>query len=100
MLQGMNSEPVETMHCCGEAMSHVASAERGGHKGGVHRVTVYRCERCNRTDSRGESCDPWWVGAKARMFLELRREAFQSAGLEASEVVAVFGASNRQVIFG
>lgn len=88
------------MICCGRDMQELASAERSGHAGGVHRVIVYRCETCGRTDAKGQSCDPWWVSAKARMFLELRSEAFGRAELEADPAFAIFDNARQVVIFG
>ena len=92
------SEP-ETS-CCGGEMAALASAGRPGHGGGVHRVTVYQCQACNRTTALGESCDPFWVGAKARMFLDLRREAFRRGGLTALPAAAIFDAHQQRAIFG
>jgi hypothetical protein len=79
-------------------MNKVASAQRRGETG-VQQVTVYRCEHCGRICSSGESCDPWWVSAKARMFLELRKEALEKAGWPAGPAAAVFDAETRRVLF-
>ncbi len=76
MLGGMADESPQRI-CCGAEMQPLAIAERSGRNGGVHRVTVYVCETCCRIDSLGESCDPWWVSAKARMLLELRHAHFR-----------------------
>jgi hypothetical protein len=92
------SEPEAS--CCGSDMAELASAKRSGHAERVHRVTVYRCENCGRIIALGKSADPGWVGAKARMFLGLRREAFQFAGLIAPSAVAIFDTWSRLVIFG
>jgi hypothetical protein len=68
--------------------------------GGSQRVVVYGCTVCGRTEALGFSSDPWWVSAKARAFLRLRREAFRLAGLEPPPAVAFFDSVKRQVIFG
>jgi hypothetical protein len=88
------------MTCCGAPMRQLAGAQRAVHGGGFHRVAVYRCDACGRIDSLGQSCDPGWVSAKARMFCDLRTEAFQRAGLLADPAIAVFDAARRQVRFG
>ena len=75
-------------------MQPLASAERSGDT-----VTVYQCEACGRTDAFGLASSPWWVGARARIFLELREEAFNRAGLEASPAFAFLDSANCQVIF-
>lgn len=64
------------------------------------RVTVYRCETCGRIDALGVASSPWWVGARARSFVELREEAFHRAGLEAGPAIAVIDCANLKVIFG
>jgi hypothetical protein len=64
------------------------------------RVTVYRCVTCGRVDSLGQASSPWWVGARARSFLELREEAFQRAGLKAGPAIALFDLATQHVIFG
>jgi hypothetical protein len=58
--------------------------------GESQRVVVYGCELCERTEALGFSSDPWWVSAKARAFLRLRREAFRLAGLEPPPAIAIF----------
>jgi hypothetical protein len=50
--------------CCGNDIVELASAERSGL---TQRVTVYLCANCNRIIALGESADPGWVGAKARI---------------------------------
>jgi hypothetical protein len=80
-------------------MLKLATAGRDGRW--FQRVTVYRCEICGRRDAQGESADPGWVSAKAGLFLELRREAYERAGLNVpSQAVAVFDLARRRVIFG
>jgi hypothetical protein len=86
--------------CCGRDMAALANAVRNGHGGGVHRVTVYQCQTCKRTTALGESCDPYWVSAKARLFLDLRWEAFRRAGLTALPAAAIFDTHKQHVIFG
>ncbi len=97
----MSEHAVPETTCCDRQMREVSSAARTGHKGGVQRVSVYQCEICGRMGALGESCDPGWVSAKAQMFLELRREAFERGGLEpAPAAVAIFDIARRLVIFG
>jgi hypothetical protein len=84
------------MRCCDSQMLHLASAERSH----GDRVTVYRCETCGHIDSLGVASSPWWVGARARSFVELRKEAFDRAGLEAGPAIAVLDRANLQVSFG
>jgi hypothetical protein len=86
------------MTCRGHAMQELATAERSG-DGWFQRVTLSRCDTCGRIDSHGESSDPWWVTAKAVLFLNLREEALEQAGLECESAVAVFDSANRNVIF-
>jgi len=81
-------------------MQELATADKATGAGRFQRVTVYRCDMCNRVDSRGESCDPFWVSAKNRLFLDLRREAYQQAGLEADPAIAVFDSRRKLVSFG
>lgn len=64
------------------------------------RVIVYACTPSARTDAFGHASSLWWVGARARSFIELREQAFQHAGLEASPAVALFDRATQQVIFG
>jgi hypothetical protein len=92
------SEPGAT--CCGSDLAELANADRHGHSERIHRVTVYQCKNCMRIIALGESADPGWVGAKVRMFLDLRKEAFELAGLTASPAVAIFDTRKRRVIFG
>jgi len=96
MLRGMADEGPQLMSCCGAEMDEAAHAERSH----GDQVTVYRCGICGRVDSLGKASSPWWVGAKARSFLELREEAFQRAGLQARPAVAILDLANQQVIFG
>jgi hypothetical protein len=95
MLQNVAGERSQAMSCDAE-MDELARAEHSYGDG----VIVYRCDTCGRIDSLGEASSPWWVGARARSFLELREQAFQRAGLEASPAVAVLDLANQQVIFG
>jgi hypothetical protein len=81
---------------CVAKMQELAWAERSH----GDRVTVYKCKVCGRIDSLGEASSPWWVGARARSFLELREEAFRRAGREASPAIALFELATQQVIFG
>ena len=97
MLRRMAEETSSRTHCCNTQMLELATAER---REGGDRVTVYRCETCGRIDSLGVACTPWWVGARARSFVELRAEAFQQAGLEAGPAAAILADANLEVIFG
>jgi hypothetical protein len=97
MLRRMAEDTSSRMHCCDSQMLQLASAER---REGGDRVTVYRCATCGRVDSLGVASSPWWVGARARSFVELREEAFDRAGLEASPAVAVLDCATLEVIFG
>jgi hypothetical protein len=77
----LSEHAVPGMTCCNQQLRELSSATRPGHKEGrVQRVVVYQCEVCDRVDARGESCDGGWVFAKAELFLQLRREAFERAG--------------------
>jgi len=96
MLRHMDTgETSDPTRCCNSQMLQVASAERPH----GDRVTVMACEACGRIDSLGFASSPWWVGARARSFAELRKEAFQSAGLEASPATAVLDQATLRVIF-
>ncbi len=97
----MSDPAAAEMSCCNRQMRQLSNADRPGHKDGlVQRVAVYQCETCGRVDARGDSCDPYWVSAKGRMFLELRREAFERGGLAAPPpAVAIFDSERSQVIF-
>ena len=97
MLRRMADDTSSRMHCCNTHMLELTMAER---REGGDRVTVYRCETCGRIDSLGIACTPWWVGARARSFVDLRAEAFHRAGLEACPAAAVLNCANLGVIFG
>jgi hypothetical protein len=81
-------------------MAELASAERNGPRGRVHRVTVYQYENCRRFIALGKSADPHWVSPKAQMFLDRRTEAFRLARLTAPPAVVIFDIRRRLVLFG
>jgi hypothetical protein len=73
---------LEETTCCRGRMPELSSVERPGHRDGLYqRVSVYQCPDCGRVKALGESCDPGWVNAKARLFLDLRHDAFIRAEL-------------------
>jgi len=95
----MTSDASYEMTCCDQNMAELANAERTTESGWFQRVRIYGCSVCGCFKSRGESSDPGWVGAKAQLFLDLRCEAYQQAGLEADPAIAVFDSARRLVLF-
>ena len=85
------------MLCCQTEMHHLATAEDDN----GDRVTIHACLTCLRLEVTAQASSPHWVSARARNFLKLREEAFQSAGIaNRPATCAVINLATQQVIFG